>query len=97
MPLTLHVPSWDETLARLPREIRRVVITEVNARRGETPKVNWREHYAHILVGGQTLDRGFTVEGLTVTYMPRSLGSRNIDTIQQRARFFGYKESYLRV
>ena len=41
------------------------------------------------------MDRGFTVEGLTVTYMPRSVGVGNADTIQQRARFFGYKQSYL--
>ena len=25
----------------------------------------------HILIGGNKLDRGFTVEGLTVTYMNR--------------------------
>lgn len=41
------------------------------------------------------MDRGFTVEGLTVTYMPRAAGMGNADTIQQRARFFGYKHSYL--
>lgn len=41
------------------------------------------------------MDRGFTVEGLTVTYMPRNVGVGNVDTIQQRARFFGYKRSYL--
>jgi hypothetical protein len=47
------------------------------------------------LVGGQAMDRGFTVEGLTVTYMPRSLGTGQVDTTLQRARFFGYKGSYL--
>jgi hypothetical protein len=41
------------------------------------------------------MDRGFTVEGLTVTYMPRGLGDANADTVQQRARFFGYKQRYL--
>lgn len=41
------------------------------------------------------MDRGFTVEGLTVTYMPRGPGVGNADTIQQRARFFGYKRAYL--
>jgi len=35
------------------------------------------------------------VEGLTVTYMPRNVGVGNVDTVQQRARFFGYKRSYL--
>ena len=41
------------------------------------------------------MDRGFTVEGLTVTYMPRGPGVGNADTIQQRGRFFGYKRPYL--
>ena len=41
------------------------------------------------------MDRGFTIEGLTVTYMPRGIGVGNADTIQQRARFFGYKRRYL--
>jgi len=46
-------------------------------------------------VGGQAVDRGFTVELLTVTYMPRGVGVGNADSLQQRARFFGYKRRYL--
>jgi hypothetical protein len=67
----------------------------VNASRGKTPEVDWRSAFSHILVGGQAMDRGFTVEGLTVTYMPRGVGVGNADTVQQRARFFGYKKHYL--
>lgn len=70
-------------------------IIEVNARGGGTPTINWRDSYSWILVGGQAMDRGFTVEGLTVTYMPRNLGTGNVDTTLQRARFFGYKRNYL--
>jgi len=70
-------------------------IVEVNSRHGATPQINWQDSYSWILVGGQSMDRGFTVEGLTVTYMPRNVGVGNVDTIQQRARFFGYKRSYL--
>jgi len=70
-------------------------IVEVNARRGSTPQINWQDSYSWILVGGQSMDRGFTVEGLTVTYMPRNVGVGNVDTIQQRARFFGYKRGFL--
>jgi hypothetical protein len=70
-------------------------VIEVNSRRNKTPQINWQESYSWILVGGQSMDRGFTVEGLTVTYMPRNVGVGNVDTIQQRARFFGYKRSYL--
>lgn len=70
-------------------------IVEVNSRRGATPQINWQDYYSWILVGGQSMDRGFTIEGLTITYMPRNIGVGNVDTIQQRARFFGYKRSYL--
>ena len=83
------IEPFDDLLARLPRAIRRTEIHLVNAVRGHTPTIDWRASYAHILVGGQALDRGFTVEGLTVTYMPRGVGARRADTVQQRARFFG--------
>tara|TARA_B110000503_G_scaffold143622_1_gene246413 strand:- start:1508 stop:3646 length:2139 start_codon:yes stop_codon:yes gene_type:complete len=61
----------------------------------EKNNLDWRENYSRILVGGMILDRGFTVEGLNVTYMPRSIGVGNADTIQQRCRFFGYKKDYI--
>ncbi|MBU1692505.1 MAG: Z1 domain-containing protein [Verrucomicrobia bacterium] len=86
---------WEAINAHLLRAIRTTEPHLVNAKRGRTPEVNWSSAYSHILVGGQVLDRGFTVEGLTVTYMPRGLGTRRADTIQQRARFFGYKRPYL--
>ena len=61
----------------------------------EKNELNWNSDYSRILVGGQILDRGFTVEGLNVTYMPRNIGVGNADTIQQRCRFFGYKKDYV--
>jgi hypothetical protein len=79
----------------LLQALRRTEMHLVNAQRGRTPQIDWGSSYSHILVGGQALDRGFTVEGLTVTYMPRGVGGRQADTIQQRARFFGYKRPYL--
>ena len=90
-----ELPRFDEIAAMLRRAFRQTSIEEVNARRGSTPTVDWSRAYGWILVGGQAMDRGFTVEGLTVTYMPRGPGVGNADTIQQRARFFGYKRSYL--
>ena len=56
---------------------------------------DWVEHLCHILIGGNKLDRGFTVKNLICTYMPRySKDKSNADTIQQRCRFFGYKKDY---
>lgn len=69
---------------------------EINGTPDAEKKVDWKQTPYWILVGGAKLDRGYTVEGLAITYMPRPLGSSPAaDTLQQRARFFGYKKSYL--
>ena len=57
-------------------------------------KVEWNVTPVHILIGGNKLDRGFTVEGLTVTYMNRP-PSTQVDTLEQRARAFGYRRDQL--
>lgn len=94
--VTDNLPSWGDVVLVLRRAIDRTDFGEVNSTDRRIANINWNSEYAHILIGGQALDRGFTVEGLTVTYMPRGLGSAsNADTLQQRARFFGYKRSYL--
>ena len=89
------LPAFDALVPSFRFAFRNTRILEVNARAGRTPEVDWRSAYGWILVGGQAMDRGFTVEGLTVTYMPRGIGVGNADTVQQRARFFGYKRQYL--
>ncbi len=83
----------DQLIEELPWAIRDVKTWRVNSEDGR--EVDWSLGSAHILVGGDKLNRGYTVKGLTVTYMPRTPGGWNADTIQQRARFFGYKRSYL--
>ena len=90
------VPPFAQVVTQLRRSISLTEVTELNTRGNRrTPQINWGQSYSWILVGGQAMDRGFTVEGLTVTYMPRTLGVGNADTVQQRARFFGYKRPYL--
>jgi hypothetical protein len=89
------LPTFAELVPSFSLAFRNTRVLEVNARAGRTPPVDWRSAYGWILVGGQAMDRGFTIEGLTVTYMPRGIGTGNADTIQQRARFFGYKRPYL--
>ena len=58
-------------------------------------KIEWDNAPAHILIGANILNRGYTVENLSMTYMPRtSKNKATADTIEQRCRFFGYKEKY---
>jgi hypothetical protein len=52
----------------------------------EADKV-WR-----ILIGGTQLSRGFTVEGLTISYFRRRAGQA--DTLMQAGRWFGFRPGY---
>ena len=90
-----NLETFDDVAGRLLQAIRRTDVRLVNSLAEADRDIHWRRNYSWILVGGQVLDRGFTVEGLTVTYMPRGPGVGNADTIQQRARFLGYKRQYL--
>ena len=45
-----------------------------------------------ILVGGTKLSRGFTIEGLTISYYRRA--TRNADTLMQMGRWFGFRRGY---
>ena len=47
---------------------------------------------AFIVVGGATLSRGLTLEGLISTYFIRSV--KQSDTLMQMGRWFGYRKSY---
>lgn len=87
------IQPFEELLLTLGHNISNTAVEQLNSRAGSS--VAWSSNYSFILVGGQAMDRGFTVEGLTITYMPRNRGVGNADTIQQRARFFGYKKDYL--
>lgn len=87
------VPEFEAIEAALIPAIRRTATRLVNSNDGR--EVDWTNNYSHILVGGEKLGRGYTVKGLTVTYMPRGPGQWNADTVQQRARFFGYHREYL--
>ena len=63
-------------------------------------RVPWSQANYWILNGGNMLGVGYTVEGLTTTHMLRSKKQQTAkrrqdgmaDTIQQRGRFFGYRQ-----
>ena len=60
---------------------------------------NNAKHYMdNIFVGGNMVERGITIKGLAITYiMRRAKGKANVDNTEQRARWFGYRKSFLDV
>ncbi|MCB9109272.1 MAG: hypothetical protein H6633_34280 [Anaerolineales bacterium] len=48
------LPPFSQLTERLLHAIRRRThLEEVNARRGQTPNINWKNAYAHVLVGAK--------------------------------------------
>lgn len=85
-------PPLAELLPHVATVLSRLQIKSVNS--AGPSNVNWPMAPYWVLVGGNLLGVGFTVEGLRTSHMMRSTGTRLVDTIQQRARFFGYKGAY---
>ena len=95
------MPAFNQIQLELQNAILLTGVHEINSRRSnDSSDFNdidefWNNGYSYILIGGQALERGFTIEGLTVTYMPRGIGTGQADTVQQRARFYGYNNERL--
>jgi len=89
-----ELPNVHEIFQSILNVVHFLKIQEVNATPTGRADFNWGQAKYWVLVGGAKLDRGFTVKNLTVTYMPRPLGDGNADSVQQRARFLGYKAKY---
>lgn len=97
----IHRPSFDEVFKHLSSVLLKTKLHLVQSK-VETIDVapendiKWDTASSHILVGANILNRGFTVENLSMTYMPRTTkGKATADTIEQRCRFFGYKSKYI--
>ena len=86
--------SWFSILKKLIGNIETIVIREVHQR---TPK-HLRLEYDDlvrtnaIVIGGASISRGYTLEGLSVSYFLRT--TIYYDTLMQMGRWFGYRNGY---
>lgn len=94
-----RAPPWEEALRQVHDEIRLLEVWMVNSLPLGRDPVSTPFHLRNnIFVGGNMLGRGVTIDGLAVTYITRrAKRETNADTMEQRARWFGYKSSYLDV
>jgi hypothetical protein len=84
--------SWQEIQAKL---FDSVLPIQVYAAHGGGDDLNYEEYengLRTIVVGGQKLSRGLTLEGLIVSYLYRN--SMAYDTLMQMGRWFGYRGNY---
>lgn len=83
--------DFDEVLAQLPSVLDRVNIVIDNFRSEDRLDYSVPGQVA-VAVGGNTLSRGLTLEGLTVSYFVRA--AKAYDTLLQMARWFGFRPGY---
>ena len=86
--------SWSQVQALLHESVSAVSVVEINSR--SAGSLDYSEHETSglnvIAVGGLSLSRGLTLEGLTVSYFLRR--SMMYDTLFQMGRWFGYRDGY---
>lgn len=84
--------SWEAILGELPAFIESVVVREVHQKK--SVPLEYRKDVATnaIVIGGASLARGFTLEGLSVSYFLRN--TIFYDTLMQMGRWFGYRPGY---
>jgi len=88
--------AWPEVLAALHEAISPIVVQPVNQTKGaaalDYSKVTAPPGVRVIAVGGNSLSRGLTLEGLSTSYFLRN--ALTYDTLLQMGRWFGYRDGY---
>ena len=86
--------TWSDVQAALVRAAGPIEVRKVNSKSPD--KLDYRRYKndgLHVIaIGGFALSRGFTLEGLTVSYFLRN--SMMYDTLLQMGRWFGYRDGY---
>jgi hypothetical protein len=88
------LPAWDEVLAVLPEVMGDIELRSINGTAKDA--LDFSEAGAvHkvIVIGGDKLARGLTLNGLCVSYFVRT--TKMYDTLMQMGRWFGYRPGFL--
>jgi hypothetical protein len=87
-------PFIGDTLAQITVDGDPILIVNSDAQiKAQQKKLDFEaDKVWRILVGGTQLSRGFTVEGLTISYFRRKAGQA--DTLMQAGRWFGFRPGY---
>jgi hypothetical protein len=84
--------QWNEALSSLCSTIDTVLVREVHQSTGRPLEYRDDRPTNAIVIGGTSLSRGFTLEGLSVSYFLRN--TVFYDTLMQMGRWFGYRPEY---
>ena len=83
--------EWEEVLPATGIAVESIRTYMINSQSDDSLDYSG-EPLSPITIGGLSLSRGLTVEGLTVSYIYRN--SKMYDTLLQMGRWFGYRQGY---
>jgi len=89
----IDIPDFEVIWKNSAKFIERIEIVMENHASEERLTYNRPDPFWGIVIGGNTLSRGLTLEGLTTSYFNR--GSKGYDTLLQMGRWFGYRPNYV--
>jgi len=84
--------TWKDVLASIHSTISSIVIREVHQAKKIDLEYRKDRPTNAIVIGGTSLSRGYTLEGLSVSYFLRN--TVFYDTLMQMGRWFGYRIGY---
>lgn len=91
--LPLSPKMFDDYIRKIAENIDKFKVVTVNSDSKEDLAYNeYPKGLFVIAIGGYSLSRGFTLEGLTLSYFIRT--TKMYDTLLQMGRWFGYRNKY---
>ncbi|WP_342673076.1 Z1 domain-containing protein [Cytobacillus kochii] len=90
-----QIYSWIEVYKEVRKIIGRVEVMEINGESEDA--LEYEKHKENglnvIVIGGNKLSRGLTLDGLSISYYYRN--SAMYDSLMQMGRWFGYRKGYM--
>ena len=87
------IAGFDDIWENSEKFIEKLEIIMENSKSEERLTYDRTDPLWGIVIGGNVLSRGLTLEGLTVSYFHRA--SKGYDTLLQMGRWFGYRPNYV--
>jgi hypothetical protein len=87
--------NWSDIQSKLIKAATKIEVIEFNSSSNGVSSIDYEEYSngrSIIAIGGYSLSRGLTLEGLTVSYFLRN--SEMSDSLMQMGRWFGYRDNY---
>lgn len=84
--------TWEDVIAQTISSIKKIDTREVHNKSRITLEYDDTYPSNFIVIGGTSLARGYTLEGLSVSYFLRN--TILYDTLMQMGRWFGYRNQY---